>query len=209
MRKILLVFISLLLALTPCFASSSRSTETFSGEIELRNGTIVTYEEMVENIAQSKGIEVEEVKREIPDIAKEKNASSNLQYNYFYLTQQFTVTNEYKPEVSLYCMGWYNPNVTTMKTGLVEIVNADIDREYKGITKQFSGKLFIKMESAFKVHWDVNGDFFNNGSTTTSGGITVNVKVGESGNINFTLNSSSTTNHYKYCHTYGDIRYGS
>ncbi len=223
MRRAVLMALSLLLIAVPCFAASGRAMPagTACGELDLRNGTVVSYEQMVTDIARRKGLSVEEVKREIPDIAGQLNASGDgsgrertsytydgLRCAYFYLRDSLQVTEEYRPTISLYCAGWYHPKVATMKTGIVEIVNADLEREYKGVTKQFAGTLFVHLQSEFRLHWDINGDFFDNGATSVEGGGQLNLKTGEGGRVIFRVDAGSELKHYKYCHTYGDIRYG-
>jgi len=76
----------------------------------------------------------------------------------------------------------------------VTLLNADIDRNYRGVTKQFSGRLFCNIESKTKFYWDLNGDFYDNGNTTVGGG--VDIGINESVNFNFSVSYSS--NHYAY-----------
>jgi hypothetical protein len=70
-----------------------------------------------------------------------------------------------------------------------------------GISKQYDGTIYTNLESAAKIFWIVNGDFYNNGTTTGSGG--VSIEVGQSATVNF--NISYASNHYKYLYKEGAI----
>lgn len=84
-------------------------------------------------------------------------------------------------------------------TDINRVVNASLNRNNtvsSSITsKQFSGTVFYELLSSKQLYFQVNGDFYNNGSTTVSGG--ASIKVGEYGTLNFS--SSITKSHYSYC----------
>lgn len=106
------------------------------------------------------------------------------------ISTRVTVTNSYKPSISFYCeiseYGSYH--------GIIRILKAEINRNYNGMSKQFSGSLYVNLERADRIFYIINGDFFNNGSSTLSGGL--NIGVGESASVNF--GGSYVSNHYKY-----------
>lgn len=79
---------------------------------------------------------------------------------------------------------------------IIKVQHANIDRNDNGTTKQFSGKLYYNLEASNKLYWDLNGDFYNNGTTALSGGISIG--VGENTSVNFSVSYSS--NYYNYCH---------
>ena len=69
-------------------------------------------------------------------------------------------------------------------------------RKYNDMTKQFGGTVYTNLEDANSIYYIVNGDFYNNGTTTGGGG--VNIGVGEGVSLNFNLSYSS--NEYAYCY---------
>lgn len=86
-----------------------------------------------------------------------------------------------------------------------EVLYANIDRNYNGVSKQFDGDLYYKLEAKNKLFWDLNGDFFNNGSTSSSGGISIG--LGENTILAFNVSFSSTSNHFAYCHKSGRVTF--
>jgi len=180
-------------------------------EKEIRSGSRISYEEMVRSIAEKRGLDVDEVKREVPDLAAEKNSqtASGLRYNYFYLTDTVEVTDSYRPKVELYCMGWYNPDAITMKTGLVKVMNSSLHRAHNGKEKQFNGSVYAYMETQFRIHYSVSGDFYRNGFTELSDKAAVPSAAGEGTISSFVVRKNTLYSHYAHCNKKGYIYYGS
>lgn len=84
-----------------------------------------------------------------------------------------------------------------------KVLYANIDRNDDGVSKQFSGSLFYHLEKYNKLHWDLNGDFYNNGTTNVGG--SVEIGVGEKTSVGFSVSYSK--NHYAYCHKSGDVTF--
>ena len=51
------------------------------------------------------------------------------------------------------------------------------------MSKQFSGSLYVNLEQADRIFYIINGDFFDNGTTTLSGGL--NIGIGEGASAKF------------------------
>ncbi|MDU2559809.1 MULTISPECIES: hypothetical protein [Streptococcus] len=115
------------------------------------------------------------------------------------ISTQITVTNSYKPSISFYCetseYGTYH--------GIIRILRTEINRNYNGMSKQFSGSLYVNLEQADRIFYIINGDFFDNGTTTLSGGL--NIGIGESASVN--LGGSYVDNHYKYVYHEGRVHF--
>ena len=115
------------------------------------------------------------------------------------ISTQITVTNSYKPSISFYCetteYGTYH--------GIIRVLRTEINRNYNGMSKQFSGSLYVNLEQADRIFYIINGDFFNNGSSTLSGGL--NIGIGESASVNF--GGSYVSNHYKYVYHEGRVHF--
>ena len=115
------------------------------------------------------------------------------------ISTQITVTNSYKPSISFYCetseYGTYH--------GIIRVLRTEINRNYNGMSKQFSGSLYVNLEQADRIFYIINGDFFNNGSSTLSGGL--NIGIGESASVN--LGGSYVSNHYKYVYHEGRVHF--
>lgn len=118
---------------------------------------------------------------------------------YAYLTLTFTarVTSTYTCYPYFYTKFQFDgfPESTKM----VNIMNANIDRNDKGKSKQFSGSLYYNLEAGNSLYWDLNGDFYNNGTTTWNAGISIGIS--ESTSAKFEVNGS--IQHYSYAHVTG------
>lgn len=124
------------------------------------------------------------------------NYAAAVTATYRTVSSQFTVTSTYKPSLTFYCEtsegGYF--------WGIVKILDVEMNRSYNGISKQFGGTVYTNLENAGKIYWIVNGDFFNNGTTTGGGG--VEIGIGQDATLNFSLSYSS--NHYQYCYQTGN-----
>ncbi|MNR55418.1 hypothetical protein D3C85_1757870 [compost metagenome] len=74
-------------------------------------------------------------------------------------------------------------------------VQLDRESSVTGASKQFAGELKAEITSndPTKIWWLVNGDFYDNGTTSISGGVQADGKIWK-GN----LSVQYATNHYKY-----------
>ncbi len=87
----------------------------------------------------------------------------------------------------------YNPN------RLLRVEYANMDRAYKGRAREFQGTLYYNLESETRLFWDLNGDFFDYGTTSYTGGGAA--PVGGEKTLSFSITYSN--NHYAYCHEKG------
>jgi hypothetical protein len=69
-------------------------------------------------------------------------------------------------------------------------------RGYNGLSKQFSGNVYVNLEDANRIFYIVNGDFFNNGTTTWNAGVTIG--VGKAANVKFGVSGASNYYQYRY-----------
>lgn len=82
-----------------------------------------------------------------------------------------------------------------------QLNNISILRSYNGISKVFSGNVYCNLEDYRTIYYEVNGDFYNNGTISVSAGL--NIEIGESGSVSFGVTGSS--NHFKYFYSNGRI----
>lgn len=187
---------------------------------------ILTFDEIVQEIANDNDISIDEatkiviknhynsnitgdkLKFKVDDIflpngsinTKSEAFLSALNATYRTVEVQFKVTETYKPCLRFYCEttegGYF--------WGIVKILNISMNRNYNGISKAFGGTVYANLEDAGTIFWIVNGDFYNQGTTTFNGGCNIGIK--ESGSINF--NISYQSNFYAYCYEEGRYRIG-
>lgn len=122
--------------------------------------------------------------------------------SYLYMTAivSVSVTDSYSCHPYFYIKCW---NSGGRPGPMQEVLNANIDLNDDGTVKQFSGKLYYHLKSGSELYWDLNGSFYNNGTTTVGGGI--KIPIGEEASINFSV--SYSTNFYGYAHKSGTFRH--
>lgn len=118
-----------------------------------------------------------------------------LQSTYRSVTATFNVTAAYHPALRFYC----ETSEGDYMWGILRILNVGMNRYSNGFSKQFSGSVYTNLEDGGTIYWTVNGDFYDNGTTNVSGG--VNIGIGSSATVNFSVSYSS--NHYAYCYKEG------
>jgi hypothetical protein len=166
---------------------------------------VLTFDEITELIAKDNNISKEEAEKHvISTFYNNKNVSglstqssvSPYAATYRTLTSRFTVTSSYQPALKYY--------VQTDEGGgsfraIVKILNVGMDRNWNGMSKQFSGDVYTHLQNPNRIYYIVNGDFYNNGTTVSDG--SVNIGIGDFFTVQFGVSYSS--NHYKYCYVEG------
>lgn len=122
-----------------------------------------------------------------------ENYITSTYYDYGYVRKMITVSSSYKPTAMFYTKWQYSQGNPT-PDAIVSVLNASLNRSYNDKTKQFSGTLFYHLEAYNKLFFELNGDFYDNGTTTYSGGVSIGIS--ENSSIKFSVTYSS--NHYKY-----------
>jgi len=98
-----------------------------------------------------------------------------------------------------YCQTDESGNFRAIK----KILNIEMIRGYQGKSKQFNGNTYVKLEDANRIFYSVNGDFYNNGTTTYSSGVSIG--IGKNSSVKFGVSNAS--NHYKYRYIESRIRF--
>lgn len=128
---------------------------------------------------------------------------------YWSSRQQLTVTSDYKPSLVFYYEGYPGDGFGYVKT----LLNVSMDRSYNNasttITKQFGGNIYVNLETPDKLYYEVNGDFYNSGTTTTNGELIMDLV--NAGSVSFGVSDASShfdyiyTNSYYHVYNFGDI----
>lgn len=114
-------------------------------------------------------------------------------YKYGTIRQTVRVDSAYSVYPYFYTKFEYSSGSPT-PIRMVSIDSANIDRNYNGISKQFQGTLYYNLEAGNSLHGDLNGDFYNNGTTTITGG----GSAGIGGVATASFSASITSSHYRY-----------
>jgi hypothetical protein len=84
--------------------------------------------------------------------------------------------------------------------GIVSVLNTMLmTTDDYGISKGFEGSVYTNLESISSIYYMINGQFFENATTTSTAGMQIG--LGEGSNIN--CSSSSTTKYYGSISKYG------
>ncbi|HFU4122248.1 TPA: hypothetical protein ACGO7R_000148 [Streptococcus suis] len=115
------------------------------------------------------------------------------------LSQRYQVTPAYQPTITFYC----ETSESGGFRGIHRILNVGLNRYYGGTSKAFGGTVYTNLENANVIYYDINGDYYNTGTTSTNIGISI--PVGGKGTVNFGVSHAS--NHYAYKRNTGRIRF--
>lgn len=179
-----------------------------SGEVTVEE---VTYEEMIANIAQNQGISKKQARSQNPNLLLNQqpvSATTAIAGSTEVTAQatsihQFTIRQAvaatYRPAIQLFVYTYSSGSFTQFQK--MQTVGLNRKDPTYGTTKQFSGTLQAELTSGSSIWWYINGDFYNNGTTTISGSTTANGLVWSG-----TASISYASNYYKYWNNYGTYR---
>lgn len=191
MKKIcfLLMLVGVLIGVVP-ISSEASSFDNQGVVLSIEDDNMIeskalTYDELIQEVMKNEKLTEAEAKEFIGVGEKKSVRATYRTYKY-----SVEVTSAYKPQVVFYCetSEWGNYR------GILSLLNTSLNRGYNGISKQFSGTIYTNLENAACIYFELNGDFYNNGTTSMSGGVSVG--VGEKTTVNFSVSSAS--NHFKY-----------
>ena len=162
----------------------------------------MSFSEMVNHYMEVNGVSYDEALKAFPvRLQKETRASAT----YRTLSVSLTVTSTYRPRIEFYC----RTSESGSYWGILSIYSVQLVRSYSGISKQFTGNISVWLRSAYQIEYTINGDFYNNGTTTVSGGGGLDLGIGESVNISLSASMSYQSNHYKYFYEHRTVAFQS
>lgn len=185
------------------------------GDSQTQISKILTFDEVVAAIAKSNNISKSKAANQVISNFQQSNVNTKTSLSegltstvstesatqlaqlatYRTVSSTFTVTPTYKPTLNFYCQtdegGYFR--------GIVKILNISMNRSYGSLSKSFDGTVYANLEDPNRIYWIVNGDFYNNGTTSVNGG----VNIGLGGSDSITFGASYTSSHYAYCYKTG------
>ena len=186
------LFISLLVfcIFTTVYADSDKlNIEKESIDIDLSENKLLTYDEMFNTMLED-GYNEKEIYSILGSSFSTNNEAELRDFSYTTLSRTLNVRSDYKPTLKFYIQvdsghGAYY---------IYKILNVDMNRQYNSMSKTFEGNIYYNLETDTKIYYSISGDFYNNGTISTSGGGAVG--IGESGKLYFSLTGASS--HFKY-----------
>ncbi|KQY83973.1 hypothetical protein ASD24_09225 [Paenibacillus sp. Root52] len=215
LKKILVsgLTVCLLAAGSPAFADENNNVEVSSNvdgnieAIDLQNGfenlsedmvvsDVLTFDELVAVMAKEEGITAEEASNIIISNsgAKIKSNDSNLMAaksaTYRTLTKTLNDFSDYKPTLNFYC----ETSESGSFRGIVKILNTSLDPIYyhnsKRISYAFIGTIYVNLEHANKIHYEVSGKYYKESGITS---VTGNASVSIGGAITLGISATAAT----------------
>lgn len=157
---------------------------------------VMSFEEMVNQVARDFNISTSEAQAQLGFSEAEAARAVRAEFTYRTLSSMFTVNSSYKPTMRFYCQTTEGGGFRAIK----KILQVNMIRGYQGLSKQFQGKVYVNLEDPNRVFYIVNGDFYNNGTTTVNAG--VNIGLGQSANVSFGVSNTSSHYQYRYVEAY-------
>jgi hypothetical protein len=199
-KKVLLSIF--LLSAAALFAVTGNNAEVSASEIvpniatisdeseDLIISDVMTFEEMVDQVSEDFGISTKEAQEKLGYSDAKARSARAARAQYRTISSQFTSTSTFKPTMRFYCETTESGGFRAIK----KVLQVNMIRSSGGVSKQFSGTVYVNLEDPNRIFYTVNGDFFNNGTTTVNS--EVSIGVGKSANVKFGVSYAS--NHYKY-----------
>ncbi len=192
--KIVLAFSLIILAfgISPVLADDDNSKE-YQGKVSLHDAEVsdlMTFDELVEQYAEDSGVTIDEARASFyASMGTDANSikrTASAQYRT--LSDTLNVTTTYKPKINFYCEVSEGGGYASIK----KVLNVNMNRVYNGFSKQFAGSVYYNLEDFTHIYYTIDGDFYDNGTTTV--GVSIEIGIGEGASVTF--GCSYASNHY-------------
>ena len=191
------------------------------GFLDLNSSDVVvkdnlTFDELVAEMANDQNISLSEAEKLLNEDSDnnrnnllQQNSSSPFSSNslmdtralpeYATITKQIRVTATYKPSLKFYCQ------VSTSGSfhGIQKIKKFYMNRVHAGVTKRYAGKFYVNLEDPNRIHYILDGDFYNNGTVSGEMGGEVGLKKSST----LQIKVSGASDHYAGVGQEGNVRY--
>lgn len=168
-------------------------TEDFQSE-----DVVITVHEnandFIEVIENDSNMCLEDKERLIAEVEADQKQRSTI-YKYHTFRHTVPVTSSYSCYPYFYVKCEYYSSTDVVPYRMNTIMYGNIDRNHNGTSKLFDGTLYYNLESGNRYYFDLNGDFYNNGTFEFGGG--GEAQIGEHFTANFTVSYSSSWYAYK------------
>lgn len=192
MKKILSFVLSFACILTVSTVSicAKNNNDTQEEITDISISEPMTFSEMVSVYADNNDISFVEAYKELNKGRSIITTSSLSSSSYRVLSIGLYVNSGYKPSIDYY--------VTTSESGsywdITSIYSVQLKRIYNGVSKVFQGNLESWLRSPYQIEYIINGDFYNQATSTSS--YTINGSWGENVKISLSINSTNSSSYY-------------
>ena len=145
--------------------------------------TLISYDEMIENLMVEKELTYDQATKMYPDISTKSTTQ-----RYLKARRLINVNDEYYPTVRFYLYANY---VDGKIESIIRIHTCDLITKdyYTEESKVFSGELIVYLDDPQTIYFKLIGDFFNHGTMSLSASSIIN--LGEHGTVSFSVSNAS------------------
>ncbi len=188
--------LSIVLTIACIFVITTISIYTKRNELPLEDTPEVsisepmTYEEMISTYSKNNNISIIEAYTELTKGRSKIAVASARSSSYRVLKVGLYVNSGYKPAIHYY--------VTTSESGgywgITSIYSVQLYRIYNGTSKIFQGNLESWLRSPYQIEYIINGDFYNQATSTSS--YTINGSWGINVKISLSITETNSSSYY-------------
>lgn len=196
LKKITLLSFLIFFIVSPvssCSNNDIKASDVETIDLDISDNKLLSYDEMFKEMLKDGYLEKEIINIMGENLKTSSNVQSARDLSYTTLTKTLNVTSSYKPKIKFYIQ----VDAAHGAYYIYRVMDANLIRNYNGISKVFDGKIYYNLETKTRIYFYVNGDFYNYGTISVTGGCSVG--LGQSASVFF--NVSASNNHYKYFYT--------
>ena len=198
-KKFLLLSLLLFVSLLLIFANSDKlNIQKETIDINPSENKLLTYDEMFNTMLED-GYNESEIYSILAGDFSNNNEAELKDFSYATLSKALNVSPDYKPTLKFYIQ----VDSSNGAYYIYKILKVDMNRQYNSKSKNFTGNIYYNLETNTRIYYSINGDFYNKGTISTTGGGSVG--IGEGGELYFSLIGASS--HFKYFYEEDYVHY--
>lgn len=198
-KKFLLLSLLLFVSLLLIFANSDKlNIQKETIDINPSENKLLTYDEMFNTMLED-GYTESEIYSILAGDFSNNNEAELKDFSYATLSKALNVSPDYKPTLKFYIQ----VDSSNGAYYIYKILKVDMNRQYNSKSKNFTGNIYYNLETNTRIYYSINGDFYNKGTISTTGGGSVG--IGEGGELYFSLIGASS--HFKYFYEEDYVHY--
>lgn len=208
-KKTIMSFITIisLIASVPIYANDTHTdieNTTYNSENVIVS-EVMSFDELANQMAKDMNISIQESINILLSHSNDDRAMMVASTYRTFTKRLQVVRGVYEPTINFYC----ETSEGGGHMGILSVLNTNLNRIYTDssnltVTKQFAGTIFVNLEDANTIYYTIDGDFYNIGKTTVSGGGSIG--VGEYANLSFSVSYESE--HYKTYYVADRVKFG-
>ncbi len=156
----------------------------------------MTLDSLAAQLSTDTNITIDEARQWI-EADQSPEIGTNDQARYVVFTSFFHATDAFTPYLKIYCETEQNGSTLSIK----RIISYHLVHVFGSLNKPFAGNVDVFLASPDTIHYVVNGDFYEQGITTTQ------LDTSPDGLMRLTYSITGSANWYAYVYSEQDIRY--